>query len=212
MDGKEKNRDGRAASPNRLSSSTEPQERLGPAGFDPARTCGSCAFIGNIYWTDETHHCLRSAQRRSDNFRSCGDFAEDFMSEFRRFYDAKAGQKSCRHYEARPPLSRELLDLLREVERTGEAGFVAEFFSRENALLSPLRDKFVSSDFAYPQEPARGERRYRLTRLGAVEVSRDRDGARSAETACPAPVPQDRQARAEGIAQPSAPPSPTPGA
>jgi SAM-dependent methyltransferase len=31
--------------------------------------------------------------------------------------------------------------------------------------------------------------------------SRDSDGTRSAETACPAPVPQDCQARAEGIAQ-----------
>lgn len=28
---------GRVASPNRLSSTTEPQERLGPSGFDPAR-------------------------------------------------------------------------------------------------------------------------------------------------------------------------------
>lgn len=34
----------------------------------------------------------------------------------------------------------------------------------------------------------------------AEALARDRDGARSAETACPAPVPQDRHARAEGIA------------
>lgn len=37
----------------------------------------------------------------------------------------------------------------------------------------------------------------------AISLVRDRDGARSAETACPARVPKDRQARAEGIAQTS---------
>jgi hypothetical protein len=31
-------------------------------------------------------------------------------------------------------------------------------------------------------------------------IRRDSDGTRSAETACPAPVPQDCQARAESIA------------
>jgi hypothetical protein len=41
---------------------------------------------------------------------------------------------------------------------------------------------------------------YPLPHLAGHEPARDRDGTRSAETACPAPVPQDCQARAEGIA------------
>ena len=32
--------------------------------------------------------------------------------------------------------------------------------------------------------------------------ARDRDGTRSAETACPAPVPEDCRARPGGVAQP----------
>lgn len=138
----------------------------------PSRTCASCAFIGAIYWNNETHHCHRSDQRRADNFRSCGDVAEDFMSEFRKFYDAKAQHGACRHYEERKPLSDELLALLREVEQAGREGFVAKFFSRESSLLNPLRDKFVLSDYAFPREPARGERRYRLTALGRAEIAR----------------------------------------
>ena len=59
--------------------------------------------------------------------------------------------------------------------------------------------------------------RKRLTRKTARQVdgevlcspcmfgNSDRDATRSAETACPAPVPQDSQARAEGIALPTRP-------
>ncbi|WP_343518124.1 hypothetical protein [Sphingomonas sp.] len=177
--------------------------RLDPSGFDPSRKCDSCAFIGVIYWNGETHHCLKSDERRRDNFRSCGDFAEDFMSEFRKFYDARAGQKACRHYQERTPLKPETLELLRRVSDAGKDGFVAKFFSQENYALTHLRDKFVTSDFAFPREPARGERRYWLTKLGAAELSRDSDGNPQGGDGT-APSRSDDSAGPKDIAQPPA--------
>src|SRR3546814_6254740 len=59
----------------------------------------------------------RSAQRRKDAFRPSGDSADDFMSEFRKFYDAQSGQPACRYYEACEPLSP---DKLRSEEHTSE--------------------------------------------------------------------------------------------
>lgn len=159
----------------------------------PSATCDSCQFLGRIYWDNgstKTHVCGKSAERRRASFRSSGDFADDFMSEFRKFYDASAGQKACGHYVERELLPTRQLSMLQAVSDEGKAGLVAQFFSEENRLCGEMRDKFVDGgSFAYPLEPARGERRWFLTKVGAAELARAAQAieARRAETAQQAP-------------------------
>jgi len=145
------------------------------------QTCATCQHIGAAYWGDSwrrEHFCAKSSERRRDNFRSSGDAADDFMSEFRKFYDATAGQKACKYYEERPSMEGERLAALKAVEEGGKEGAVFGFFSRENSLCEGMRGRFVEGgEHAYPKEPARGDRRYRLTDVGKAELSRARHEA-----------------------------------
>lgn len=147
-------------------------ERVEAAGV----TCATCQHIGVIYWDDgyrKTHHCMRSSDRRRDNFRSSGDAADDFMSEFRKFYDASASQPACGYFAERDPVGADVIALLAAVEAAGREGYVAAFFSPENAACTKMSGKFVDGgSHAYPNEPARGERRWFLTAVGKAEIER----------------------------------------
>lgn len=139
-----------------------------------AATCATCAHIGRIYWGDDDrriHHCGKSDERRRDNFQPSGDFANDFMSEFRRFFDASADQKACRYYEERPPLDQETVALLGTIASAGTAVF--GFWSRENALCCKMRGKFVEEDL-YPRDPTKGERYWKLSAVGRAVLAKAR--------------------------------------
>lgn len=148
---------------------------LGGDGANADATCDGCQFLGAIYWDDgftKTHRCKKSRERRQANFHASGDFADDFMSEFRKSYDARSGQKACAHYAERDLLPARKLEMLQAVARAGD-GIVVGFFSDENRLCGEMRDMFVDGgSFAYPKEPARGERRWRLTAVGDAELAR----------------------------------------
>lgn len=68
------------------------------------KTCADCANLGRKYWGDDDypiHFCKKSAERRRDGLKPTGDSAEDFMSEFRKFYDASPRWKACKYFEPR---------------------------------------------------------------------------------------------------------------
>lgn len=74
--------------------------------FAPKVTCESCVFMGRQYHGDvdfPVHFCAKADDRRRAVFRSSGDRAEDFMSEFRKFYDASPKQtaEDCAFFEAK---------------------------------------------------------------------------------------------------------------
>lgn len=74
--------------------------------FSPRLTCESCVHMGRRYWGDDDypkHICGKGAERRTASFRTTGDFAEDFMQEFRKIYDAgpKQSADDCRFFEPR---------------------------------------------------------------------------------------------------------------
>ena len=84
---------------------TDGQAR-GAHDFAPVMTCESCKHMGARYWGSDdypNHFCGKTDERRAAVFKSCGDFAEDFMSEFRKFYDASPRQsaESCSFFEPR---------------------------------------------------------------------------------------------------------------
>lgn len=76
------------------------------------KTCATCKHIGVAYWGHhsdyggETHLCGKSDARRQDQMKPTGDLAEDFMRNFRTFFDAKAKQASCKYYEEQEVLSK----------------------------------------------------------------------------------------------------------
>ena len=84
---------------------TDGQSR-GKHAFAPVLTCESCVHMGGRYWGSDDrpmHHCGKSSERRAANFKSSGDFAQDFMDEFRKFYDAGPYQSAemCSFFEPR---------------------------------------------------------------------------------------------------------------
>ena len=77
-----------------------------PHQFLGAITCESCRHMGGVSWPDpfgDKHYCHKADERRAAGFRSTGDFAEDFMQEFRKFYDASPRQwaEGCAFFEPR---------------------------------------------------------------------------------------------------------------
>lgn len=78
----------------------------GKHAFAPVLTCESCVHMGGRYWGSDDrpiHHCHKSGDRRAANFKSTGDFSQDFMDEFRKFYDAGPHQSAecCSFFEPR---------------------------------------------------------------------------------------------------------------
>lgn len=82
----------------------------GKHAFTPVMTCESCVHMGGRYWGSDDrpiHHCGKSGDRRRANFKSSGDFSQDFMDEFRKFYDAGPYQSAecCSFFEPRETAS-----------------------------------------------------------------------------------------------------------
>lgn len=90
-----------------------PEQYCGGAGafyfkhdFQPRMTCESCVHMGRRYWGSDDrpiHFCGKEKERRAANFRSCGNFGDDFLNEFRKFYDAGPWKsaESCKFFEPR---------------------------------------------------------------------------------------------------------------
>ena len=160
--------------------SSAPAEPLqADVGADAKKTCATCQHIGRAYWGHHsdygglTHHCLMEAERRQDAIKPTGDLAQDFMVNFRSFFDAKANNAACRYYEYRKPVSGELAAILQLLADTdGKSAF--EFFSRENDTCESMDKKFVERDeyAAAKRKPSDGTRDWMLTEVGKVEAAR----------------------------------------
>lgn len=142
-------------------------------------TCATCKHIGQAYWGSDwdyggrTHFCLKRDERRSDAMKPTGDFAQDFMDNFRTFFDAKAHNAACRYYENREPAKPDqarVLKLLQDCD--GKIAF--GFFSEENRICEGMSGKFVERDegAARHRHPSDGTRDWKLTRVGKVEAAR----------------------------------------
>ena len=137
-------------------------------------TCATCKFIGQAYWGSscdyggKTHFCLKEKERRSETMKPTGDFAEDFMRNFRAFFDAGALNAACSHYVEREPLEPAKVAVL---ERMSESGGKAAFgfFSDENRLCESMSNVFVERDesASYQRKPSDGTRDFILTRVGS---------------------------------------------
>lgn len=100
-----------------------------------------------------------------------GDFAEDFMCNFRAFFDAKAVQCACGYYEERPVVSGEVAELLLSMHNNeGRGAFT--FFSRENSIATGLVGIFLEKDDRVQRSPSDGTRDYVLSHVGCAEVER----------------------------------------
>jgi hypothetical protein len=140
--------------------------------MDEKKTCATCANIGAIYWdvefSDPKHHCLKGVDRRKAQFQSCGDFSQDFMNEFRKFFDASADQPACSLYQARQPIEPDKLAILQEVQEAGGRKLF-KFFSPENRIAQDMRGKFLQEDTA--RHEMDGFRAYRITKVGIAELA-----------------------------------------
>lgn len=135
--------------------------------------CGECQHMQALYWDNgftQEHHCGKSRERRRDAFRTTGDPSQDFLNDFRMFYDASAKQRSCKYFELRGFLDSTKRNILVQISAAGGAkGF--PFFSEENRACESMSNKFVSNDRG--TEERHGEvRGWKLTSLGKFEVSR----------------------------------------
>lgn len=186
---------GRAPSGNRLSSTTEPASGLRPAGFDPARgfrvlVCGGRRFTDG----DALFEILDRIDRR----RRIALIIEGGQ----RTRDPTTGELiggadywACRwsYARARPGMR-----------------FDADWRGLGRAA-GPIRNQRMIDEgkpdlvVAFPGGDGTADMKRKARAAGipiehAVPVTRDRDGAEGGD-ANAAPVPQDRHARAEGIAQ-----------
>lgn len=135
------------------------------------KTCATCAHIGQHYhggdW-NPIHFCGMSDVRRNENFRSCGDGAQDFMNEFRKFYDAGPDCRACAHYSEREPLSAERSAVLQTCANAGGRALF-KFFSEENRLAEKMKRIFLNED---TQDAERnGFRAYTITKIGRAALS-----------------------------------------
>lgn len=142
-------------------------------------TCGTCAHIGQQYWGSawdyggHTHFCKKEPERRRDTMKPTGDFAMDFMENFRTFFDAKAHNTACKYYEEREPLADEMRSILVELLNSdGKAAFA--FFSKGNGLCEKMDGKFVVRDdcASRQRKPSDGTRDWQLTEVGRAEARR----------------------------------------
>lgn len=144
--------------------------------------CNSCKHMKGVYHSNgwrEDHTCGMSDQRRAITMKSTGDFAEDFMANFRAFFDAHAGQKACRYYEYEP-IPEEDQKILRLFE--DDSFILLPFFSEENSRASRHRNKYWQRDW-YRTHEVKGHARYILTDLGKwarkqMRVTPDSEGTK----------------------------------
>jgi len=143
-------------------------------------TCASCKNIGMAYWGaswdygGRTHFCLKDGERRRDAMKPTGDFAQDFMDNFRTFFDAKAHNSACKYYEERKPVNSDQARVLKLLlDCGGKSAF--GFFSAENRICEGMSGKFVErdEDAARRRRPSDGTRDWMLTEVGKAEAARD---------------------------------------
>jgi hypothetical protein len=135
-----------------------------------SETCKTCQHIGQRYWGgdwDPIHHCGKSGERRSAAFQTSGDFAQDFMNEFRKFYDAGPDYKACPFYETREPLAVEKVAVLRAVSEAG-GRTLFKFWSPENSLAQKMHGVFLSEDTRDNERD--GFRAYSITKIGSAAL------------------------------------------
>ena len=102
-----------------------------------------------------------------------GDFAEDFMRNFRTFFDAKANNAACRYYEVRKPIEESKMAILRAMAANdGKAAY--RFFSHENTACEQMDGLFVERDStaSFKRKPGDGTRDWMLTAVGKIEAAR----------------------------------------
>jgi hypothetical protein len=141
--------------------------------------CATCKHLRKSYWGSEydyggrTHHCGKSDERRFDKIKPTGDFAEDFMINFRSFFDAKANQCACKYYETRSVLNGGDADVLAALNAAGGRAAYG-FFSKENAACEAMSGMFVERDehSAMRRHPSDGTRDWMINEVGKVEASR----------------------------------------
>jgi hypothetical protein len=134
---------------------------------EPAKTCATCKHMGGLSWDNgsrQDHYCRKSDERRRDTMKPTGDFAQDFIDNFRTFFDASARSKACKYYEEAPPITAEEAEMLGRFDADGEAELA--FFSNENSVASRHNEKFYQRDWYRNVDP--GMCAYRLTDLGKV--------------------------------------------
>lgn len=146
---------------------------------DRKLTCATCKHIGPTYWGSHwddggrTHTCKKEAERRRDTMKPTGDFAEDFMRNFRTFFDAKAHNTACKYYEERDPVNPDQARVLKLLlDCGGKSAF--GFFSAENRICEHMSGKFVErdEDARRRRHPSDGTRDWMLTEVGKAEAAR----------------------------------------
>ena len=134
------------------------------------KTCAFCRHIGGHYWGDidrQDHFCGKKDERRRDGRTRSGDAAQDFMDDFRRFYDASARQKACRYFDAADPLGGDEVRLMSLFDAKGLAHF--KFFSEENGEAERHPKVLFERDHYADQKRDDGHyRAYRLTNVGRL--------------------------------------------
>lgn len=149
---------------------------------DVGRTCAGCKNIGVQYWGDDwspIHHCGKSTERRRAQFQSCGDKSQDFMNEFRKFYDAAPDQKACSLYEQSQEVPQSRLDVIAMVEAAGGRA-VFKFWSSENDIATSMRDRYLRDDTR--NDEYNGFRAYKITKLGRAALAASKGSASSRST------------------------------
>ena len=133
-------------------------------------TCSTCKHIGSHYHDGicvQWHFCGKSTERRRDTMKPTGDFAQDFMDNFRTFFDASAQQATCHYYEEAPPLSDKDAALLVQFDDDGVARF--RFFSDDNTHAhQDNRRLFERYDYADERRDGAIFHGYRLTDVGKL--------------------------------------------
>lgn len=137
-----------------------------------AKTCADCANIGVQYWGDDwspIHHCGKSTERRRSQFQSCGDRSQDFMNEFRKFYDATPRQTACSFFVQRDAPSAEQIEVIGSVAASPNGRALFKFWSKENEVASQVRGRYLREDTRDAEH--NGFRAYKITELGRAVLN-----------------------------------------
>ena len=150
----------------------------------PDLTCASCVHIGRIYHDNglqPDYWCGKTNERRAEEMKPSGDYTEDFMRNWRAFFDARPDQRACRHYRARPIASDETIRVRRVFERTpaySARRATFKFLSVECTACERMDNLFVKQDWHSDY----GHKTFALTKLGEAELARAQKASQHAAT------------------------------
>jgi hypothetical protein len=144
----------------------------------PAHVCGTCVHMGRIYHDgglEPDHSCAKSDERRAAAMKPTGDLAEDFMRNWRVFFDATPRQRACTHHEPRPRIDDESLRVLRLFEpgKYGSAFAQFRFLSSENTACERMDRLYVQASRS-PDGPTKF---WRLTPFGQFVLRENTDAS-----------------------------------